>query len=672
MAPFGKKDKAPKKEKAVTNPPEYVSTTKPPLLEDVAVEGPLRVHVPTLKTMSIHIRDVVEEDYGWWRYSKMAAPCLFILLALVTTVLCLTLWQHNGSLKEMYAGVPRDLYHADQHDDDAEGRYPFVNAAGQFDYDQGVGNRHRNLRVTYITCGLAGVFFVYAAYFLRLAPKLRMVVGLVAALLWFIGAGCAFYTFGATMGKADNVYETSWDWRYTRQRVESREDYETVQVICDISFAILALITLFHVVFYGYKGYFKLRARGWRLREREDAAEFVKPQNRKQQPGKFDRVSYTYSGLTHFFLISTTIVLIISAAFVILNFVTLRTTTRSGYQNGDLELSGWPIVNQRVRIAACAIGILTILLNLLPIRSRFVNMVWAFLLFVTACLLFTGFAMDIVELNRTAGGDGDSSSDFEGAFSCPIDPSTGAPFRCSKNRFIYTAAFTLIAAIFILFYLLLEVFGRKPCKWCGRGYSILDFSHASECSKREVTCEICQWTGPAGLWYYKHRGQCDQYHTKCQHCDMFVPQHELRRHSDECPFWPVRCTMCNMVFRRMDMPQHTAVCPKRRVNCDACGEPFIFEELKAHKEVCLEVEVTCDLCGRRMQRAELNTHLQYDCQYRHVQCQMCGQLVPQAQLAEHQARQCEYRLLQCDITGETIIYKDRLRHLDDLRARGIA
>lgn len=664
MAPGKKAAKG--EAKARTTPPEYVNTNKPPMLEDVAVEGPLHSQVPTLKTMSIHVRDVVEEDYSWWRYSKAATPLLIILLGLLVTVLGLTLWQHNGTLREMYSGVPRDLYHADQHDDDAEGRYPFVDSNGNYAYSGGVGNRHRHLRVAYQVMGFAALIFIYAAYFMRVGPKIRMAVYAFAALLLLCASACAWYTFGATMGKADNVYETSWDWRYTRQRPTAREDYETVQVICDVTFAVVALIAIFHVLVYGFKGYFKIRARGWKLREREDAAEFVKPANRKQQPGKFDRVSYTYSGITHFFLVFAAVVLIISSAFTILNFVTLRTTTRSGYQNGDLELSGWPIVNQRVRIAACAIGIITILLNLLPIRSRFVNMIWALLLFVTSALLFTGFAMDIVELNRTAGGDGDSSSDFEGPFSCPIDPSTGGAFRCSKNRFIYTAGFELVAAFLLLFYLLGEVLLRKPCKWCGRGYAIWAIGNhqANECSQRQVTCEICQWEGPAGLWYYKHRGQCDQYHTKCQHCDMFVPQHDLRRHSDECPFWPTRCTMCNLVFRRMDMPQHTAVCPKRRVNCDACGEPFIFEELAAHKAVCLETEVSCDLCGKRMQRAELNTHLQYDCAHRHAQCQMCNQLIPQAQLAEHQARVCEYRLLQCDVCGETVIYKDRLRHYE--------
>lgn len=173
--PFGKKA-AKKKEPRWDerkNPPEYVAVDRPPLLEDVSHEGPLRVQVPALKTMSSYVREVVEEDYGWWRYSKLAAPLLFLLLALLVTVLSLSLWQHNGSLKEIKAGVPRDLYHREQYDDDAEGRVPHVDANGNYVYSEGIGNRHRHLRVAYQVMGLLAIIFVYAAYFLRVKPIIR-------------------------------------------------------------------------------------------------------------------------------------------------------------------------------------------------------------------------------------------------------------------------------------------------------------------------------------------------------------------------------------------------------------------------------------------------------------------------------------------------------------------
>lgn len=667
--PFGKKNAAAEKKEPRwderKNPPEYVAVDRPPLLEDVAHEGPFRVQVPALKTMSSYVREVVEEDYGWWRYSKLALPLLLFILALLVTVLSLSLWQHNGSLKEFKAGVPRDIYHRENYDDDAEGRNPMVDANGNFVQDQGIGKRHRHLRVSYQVLGFLAIVTVYIAYFLRVKPVIRLATSALAALLLFVAAGCALYTAGATMGKTDNVYETSWDWRYTRQRVTNREDYATVHVIADFIFAFLAVVSILYVLYSSYFGYFKLRARGWRQRNREDTAEFVKPQNRAEQPhGQFDRVSYTYSGITHVFLVALLVVTIISSAFTILNWVTLRAPTRSGYQNGPLELSGWPVMNQRLRIAAAAIGIITVLLNLLPVRSRAVNMIWAFLLSVTCVLLWTSFAADVVTLNDTDGSDDDSDDDFK--YVCPQDPSNGLSFVCRKTRFFFTVGFSAFAATVLMFYLAFEVFFRVPSKHSGRGYPIWEAANnaANECSKRPVTCELTGWTGEAGEWYYKRRGQVDPIAAQgpaTTQVDvpggLVVP---VGTFYDQVPY---DVTVPNAAHMPVPNAATEAEGVRSRVPIPVYRGVSKTQAKKLKKQLAMS---TCDGCGLRVQDGELPEHLTHDCPVRSVECHMCGDMVPHQMLEKHQDHQCPNRLLDCAVTGMAVMAKDAARHLASL------
>ena len=47
---------------------------RPPLLEDVAIEGPTRTSIPhALDTLED--RERIEDDYNWWRCCGPGAPC---------------------------------------------------------------------------------------------------------------------------------------------------------------------------------------------------------------------------------------------------------------------------------------------------------------------------------------------------------------------------------------------------------------------------------------------------------------------------------------------------------------------------------------------------------------------------------------------------------------------
>eukprot|EP01079_Euglenida_sp_SAG-EU17-18_P000167 gene167-360_t len=65
---------------------EVATKSWPPVLEDISTHGPLRRrHKDALNTM--HQYDAIEEDYRWFRYSSLAAPCLFFSLIIATSLL---------------------------------------------------------------------------------------------------------------------------------------------------------------------------------------------------------------------------------------------------------------------------------------------------------------------------------------------------------------------------------------------------------------------------------------------------------------------------------------------------------------------------------------------------------------------------------------------------------
>jgi hypothetical protein len=701
--------------------PELGHRDRPPLLENVARDGPLRILAGKNALPSRAEREYVEDNYGWFRYSTCSGGYLVVLLLLALTVWCLTLWQVQGSwIRGLEDGIPRHLRHQDVENDDNVGRY-YQLIGNVWEGSQGQDNVLWALRMAYCITGITSVLLLYGVYFNRLRSVIRRIATIFLCFALFVASMVALVAFGLTLERVDNLWHAPPFLRYTFEKQEKMEDLYTFLCILDVSVFVTAFFTSLAVGYYSWKGHFQARRRGWLSRERDETDDGLRVQ------GPLKRVRYARTQLSHIFLVATLTTLAVASFFTVYtyedtyqvtkafdfypDFNRATTAATNGktkvaeglnvavwtgpnsdavdnvYAHGRIrevttmrpwEKAGWPVVNVRIRYICTLLAMLVILTNLLPIRSRVFAYIFCYLYIAIGGALLAGSILDVIALSDTGVDDGDA--DETDQWPCPNDPSTWnrntgsiQQFSCYRQNFLVTVVFEWILAIVLIWYALYQYLLRRPCPYCLHKFTIFDLGglpvlgdgscHKAVCSQRPVVCEVCHKTFTAKDFYYSHRLTCGADHQQCPECHQWIPQWQWATHSEFCLHWKVSCSMCTRVLPRGEMPAHIRECPNRPVPCRFCGQTFRFTQMQSHLQVCQDVIEQCPQCGTAMQRYRLNDHRELECTHRLVPCEMCQLPVPFYQLQEHQRRECPMRIITCELCGEHVVFQDKERHV---------
>eukprot|EP01006_Ploeotia_vitrea_P049793 TRINITY_DN67377_c10_g3_i2.p1 TRINITY_DN67377_c10_g3~~TRINITY_DN67377_c10_g3_i2.p1 ORF type:complete len:544 (-),score=64.51 TRINITY_DN67377_c10_g3_i2:248-1879(-) len=495
----------------VIEPVEEVAyKNRPPLLEDVSIEGPLRIPIShALDTLEQ--RDAIEEDYNWWRYSKFAAPWLFFLLLLFATIFTLTALLQVGDLKGLRNGTPR--YYQLETDSDN-------------DNEAGMDKTIRRLRTAIPFFTLLPAVLAFIVLYSKPRPGPRKGLMIVLALLLVVGAILCFISFG--VGEDDrktarSCYELQ---AITNERCVNREGVATAALAVDFMLALLALTAAITLIWTTLTNDFMIPRTGWREQERDEEIIQRGRKNKPRPAVKAHKVRPTRMALTVIALLAVIIFAIASIVLMIVlhqyhNTIRLRsfrglTSLRFDKDASQpFEESGWSARNTRLRYAWAAIGILTVLINFIPWRTRVLAWVFFFLYFCVGAMAFVSFGLDVHEMRE--------SRDYNcpsGLFDVPyqgIRPDIQAilasrglrnsKLNCINAPFVATATLEFITGIAIVIYLLFEYLFRWASVYSGRKYPFFEVRKIENRldSRRPVRCELTSKVMTAKEYYYKHR-----------------------------------------------------------------------------------------------------------------------------------------------------------------------
>eukprot|EP00993_Chasmostoma_nieuportense_P007589 NODE_861_length_1807_cov_41.648810_g806_i0.p1 GENE.NODE_861_length_1807_cov_41.648810_g806_i0~~NODE_861_length_1807_cov_41.648810_g806_i0.p1 ORF type:complete len:559 (+),score=156.12 NODE_861_length_1807_cov_41.648810_g806_i0:61-1737(+) len=544
----------------------------PPFMENTAIVGP--THSPVLDAMAtLEERERIEADYEWFRYSKFALPFLVFILLVASTLFCLSAWFGGLSLKHIHPGIPRQYEPIIPNSDDQAG-IPIVN---------------RNLRLAAFSFGSFGLLGIALTMYLKPAGSARKGMYFLFAFLGLFVGGILSGIAGALdVSRADDAI-----WCRTHERgtvylgdanCYSMAKLQTAVAVVAIAFCFFGIFTCVCLCIAAAKS-------------------FKKPSPEELEQGAQPRgVSRT---------VRECLLLLLFVCFVLL--VLLLTFTLILREGRDTQAAddawnvrqysnpivGWPKKNTRLRLAGASIAVLTILLNLIPFRSRVTAYMFAFIYFLDVPVLLAAFAMDVKDV--------DTAKDFR----CPEG------FDCEYGPFYATCFFDLLLALLLLFYVISEFIARLliECKHCNRAFGVFQIQkhEFSECSSRPVRCELCSQKVKAKQFVYQHRFECGNENQPCSHCHT-TPTIPLTAHQAVCPQRPVHCRMCERACPRGELAAHLAACPEAPVPCEACGETFRSHSLADHQALCGEALVACELCAQAIPRCRLADHLSHDCQ----------------------------------------------------------
>jgi len=233
-----------------------------------------------------------------------------------------------------------------------------------------------------------------------------------------------------------------------------------------------------------------------------------------------------------------------------------------------------------------------IFLNFMPFRSRAVVMVFGFLYFGCAVVLYIAFASAVRSLNRAK------------HYVCPTTLA-GEQINCVNNRFVATAVLEFMAAVALCVYVIVEYFLMRGRPKIGpesidAAYGIFPFA------KTEVR----------------------------------VPSSPVKAVASEAT---VACSMCSGDIAAADLNAHVQNCAARPVPCDACGETFRANDYETHRKVCGEMLVGCTLCDDQLHRFRLQNHQESECPKRMVLCDQCGDAFQYFRLDRHRRAECPCR-----------------------------
>lgn len=536
---------------------------------------------------------------------------------------CLTFWQQTGNIKNYYNGIPRLVETSD--------------AAGS-NSEAGLPKGLRNLRIAYAWMVGIAVIGTFLVFFARPKRAIRTALNFLFVILFLGGTVVAWIAFGVGLGNYKNAARCQPLYRFTFQKCAPWVAYAIAAITLDAAVATGSILSLLLVAINTVSNHWKLQPRDW-----EEAVADTHEMPKERAPGERGQknVSLVKKWLTALALLFTGGSLAALVVFLILlhegrdkeYFTGARGRTDSSlnpYSMERFELNGWPVKNTRLRYGAVAIGLLSILFNFIPFRSKTIAYIFGFIYLSTAVICFCALGFDLHALNK--------------ATNAPCPPAVdGATLVCNRGSFQATAALDFIAAFWLVLYVIIEyvIMQRRMCQHCDRPLLMAELikHESTDCKARPVRCEVCA-KSMTFKEFEGHQRTCSTDHVRCKNCGTMVAKWSVKSHQESCPRWPVPCTMCEDVCQRSDMPHHVMICPNRPSSCDACGETFRSRDMEAHRAVCGEVVVSCELCDDQMQRFRLQQHQQFDCPKRLLQCDKCGQLIPRFRYERHLERDC--------------------------------
>eukprot|EP00995_Heteronema_vittatum_P000592 NODE_107_length_1906_cov_1693.185245_g77_i0.p2 GENE.NODE_107_length_1906_cov_1693.185245_g77_i0~~NODE_107_length_1906_cov_1693.185245_g77_i0.p2 ORF type:complete len:547 (-),score=259.85 NODE_107_length_1906_cov_1693.185245_g77_i0:198-1838(-) len=496
-------------EQGIVEPVEEVGyKNRPPLLEDVSIEGPTRTPIPhALDT--IEQREAIEEDYNWFRYSKFALWWLLFLLALFATVFVMTAFEQVGSIHDLRDGIPTYFQLSqgswitgmEGSDDDSEGHM-----------DKDI----RNCRIATVWLCFVGAFVAMATLFMKPRPTLRKIIHYLCVLLIFAGMVMAWVSFGLAEHDTREARRCPEMALFTNEKCDEREGVATGALALDFFIAITAFSACAIMAYTVTSGDFKLLRIGWRQQERDAETEGLpkNPHNIKAHKQRSTRM-----WLTAIFLVAVMLLCIAQAVMIVVlhqdhNTVTLRSfrgrTNRSfdQYSNRPFEEAGWSARNTRLRYALGGIGILTILLNLVPWRSRVIAYVFAFIYFICIPLACVAFALDVDELRDARHIHGCPRNWFQNIRAdLPVLTNASRDVNCINAPYVAMAIIDFFLIVALIIYLVCEYIVRYKSIHSQRKYPWHQIKKIeSELdSRRPVRCEITSEVMTAAEYYYRHR-----------------------------------------------------------------------------------------------------------------------------------------------------------------------
>lgn len=358
-----------------------------------------------------------EAEYEWFRYSKIALPFLLVILGVTVALIGLTFMQGDVTLKRIRPGVPRDFE---------------LNSA--LDTEAGIPKSNRGVRIAAFIISYVALFLILIVIYLRPAPGARKGAYMGLSVILIVGGVLAWIAFGMD---ADNVRDAT--------KCNSR-DYGSLQPLdgtspCDSNWSMAVATTCFDAGL----GFFAILT-GLVLIY---AAIKSTPKSKNQLGDVAEPVQYgvgpTLKQLLLILLFFTWAMAILLTVFTILLHSgrdTFESTEVWQVRAFSALKPGWALKNTRLRLSACGLIIVTILLNLLPFRSRVIAYALGLLLMAGSVSVLIAFSIDVKDLTTAK------------ALQCPSN------YSCSFHKYTATVILDILVSALIAIYVLYEYIFR--------------------------------------------------------------------------------------------------------------------------------------------------------------------------------------------------------------------
>jgi magnesium-transporting ATPase (P-type) len=353
-----------------------------------------------------------EAEYEWFRYSKIAFPFLLLILGITVALIGLTFQQGDVTLKRIRPGVPRDI-EFNPKDQSTENGIP-------------IGNR--SLRIAAFIIAYVAIVLIVLVIYIRPAAKIRKFLYIGLAVILIIAGILAWIAFGVD---ADNVRDAT--------KCNSR-DVGSIQPTnrspCQSAWAMAVAVTCFDAGL----GFFSILTGLVLIYAAMRSVRKVPAGLGVDVPVEYG-VSHTLRQLLLILLFFT-----FAAAVLLTVFTIVLHSGRDSYDENeawqtrafDALRPGWPLKNTRLRLAACGIIIITILLNLIPFRARVIAYIFGFLLLVGSVVVLIAFATDLRQMASAK------------QLICPTN------FTCAYNKYVATIILDILVCFLIVVYILYE------------------------------------------------------------------------------------------------------------------------------------------------------------------------------------------------------------------------
>jgi multisubunit Na+/H+ antiporter MnhB subunit len=346
---------------------------------------------------AVYAEEYAIPEYAWYRASKFALPALLFMLAVAAVVFCLAVWQGQTTYKHIREGIPRIYEFRDE--DRIEG--------------SGLPVDNRNLRIAaFVICAVAVVLILLVMY-AKPALKARKAAYFGLGFILFVGGVLSIIAFALDAGdvnRAERCRRREFGNVDIPNCPRNLRNIANAAAATDLAlgvFAILAVVCLVVAAIKSGKGV----------------------------------VSYTTKRMVILLLLLTIAMVILSFVWTVMLVEAKDTLYKDevyGVRRYTNFKPGWPVKNTRLRMAISAAVILTILINLIPFRSRVIHYGFAFLLFFASVPLLISFALDVKEVDNARKDP------------CPSN------FKCTYGPYVATIFFEIFLAVLLVFYVIFE------------------------------------------------------------------------------------------------------------------------------------------------------------------------------------------------------------------------